>query len=148
MYCSGVVKPCNMSFSVKWATSWQNQQNKCAPSEDSDQPWHLPSLIRVLAEPGHPPSLIRVFAVHVKKAWVLSYPFSAQRRLWSDWGHFVGFVMSRLKWIMYRKSIPKYVFWPQKDDSRIQQCMPVKFLFKNWNHYFEVSSSDEKHQLS
>ena len=33
-----------------WATSWQNQQNNCAPSEDSDQP-------------GHPPSLIRVFAV-------------------------------------------------------------------------------------
>ena len=40
----------------------------CAPSEDSDQP-------------GHPPSLIRVFAVCMKKAWVLSYPLSAQRRL-------------------------------------------------------------------
>ena len=43
----------------------------CAPSEDSDQP-------------GHPPSLIRVFAVRMKKAWVLSYPFSAEQRL-SDW---------------------------------------------------------------
>ena len=51
----------------------------CAPSEDSDQP-------------GHPSSLIRVFAVGMKKAWVLSYPLSAQRRLirlggypgWSD----------------------------------------------------------------
>ena len=52
----------------EWATSWQNQQNECAPSEDSDQP-------------GHPPSLIRVFAVRMKKAWVLSYPLSAQRRL-------------------------------------------------------------------
>ena len=64
----------------------------CVPSEDSDQP-------------GHPPSLIRVFAVRMKKAWVLSYPLSAQRRLWSDWAdaqadlslhwahsHFVGFV--------------------------------------------------------
>ena len=30
-----------------------NQQNECAPSEDSDQP-------------GHPPSLIRVFAVRMK----------------------------------------------------------------------------------
>ena len=40
----------------------------CAPSEDSDQP-------------GHPPSL----AVRMMKAWVLSYPLSAQRRLWSDW---------------------------------------------------------------
>ena len=44
----------------------------CAPSEDSDQP-------------GHPPSLIRVFAVRMKKAKVLSYPLSAKRSLWSDW---------------------------------------------------------------
>ena len=43
----------------KWAASWQNQQCGCAPSEDSDQP-------------GHPPSLIRVFAVRMKNAWVLS----------------------------------------------------------------------------
>ena len=55
-------------------------------------------------------SLIRVFAVRMKKAWVLCYPLSAQRRLWSDWAdaqadlslrwmhtHFVGFVMSWLK---------------------------------------------------
>ena len=40
----------------------------CAPSEDSDQPWN-------------PPSLIRVIAVHMKKLWVLSYPLSAQGRL-------------------------------------------------------------------
>ena len=33
----------------------------CAPSEDSDQP-------------GHPPSLIRVFAVHLKKLGLLAYP--------------------------------------------------------------------------
>ena len=44
----------------------------CAPSKDSDQPGHLPSLIRV-------------FTVHLKKVWVLSYPLSAQQRLWSDW---------------------------------------------------------------
>ena len=69
----------------------------CAHSEDSDQP-------------GHPPSLIRVFAVHMKKPWVLTFPLSAQRRLWSDWtdaqadlslrwahSHFVGFVIRRLK---------------------------------------------------
>ena len=40
----------------------------CASSEDSDLP-----------------SLIRVFAVRMKKDWALSYPVSAQRRLWSDW---------------------------------------------------------------
>ena len=55
-----------------WVVSWQNQQNDCAPSEDSDQP-------------GHPPSLIRVFAVRMKKARGLSYPMSALRRFWSDW---------------------------------------------------------------
>ena len=33
----------------------------------------------------HPPSLIRVFAVRLKKVWSLSYPLSAQRRLWWDW---------------------------------------------------------------
>ena len=55
-----------------WATTWQNQQNGCASTEDSDQP-------------GHPLSLIRVFAVRMKKPWVLSYPLSPLRRLWSDW---------------------------------------------------------------
>ena len=44
----------------------------CAPSEDSDQP-------------EHPPSPIRVFADRMKKALVLSYSLSAQQRLWSDW---------------------------------------------------------------
>ena len=47
-----------------------------------------------------------VFAVPMKKAYVLSYPLSAQQRLWSDWVdaqadlslrwaymHFVGFDM-------------------------------------------------------
>ena len=39
-----------------------------APSEDSDQPGHLRSLIRI-------------FAVCMKKSSVLSYPLSAQQRL-------------------------------------------------------------------
>ena len=46
----------------------------CAPSEDSDQPGHLPSLIRI-------------FAVHMKKAWVLSYPV---RVFAGSTCHFVG----------------------------------------------------------
>ena len=59
---------------IVWATSWQNQRNDCAPSEDSDQP-------------VHPPRLMRVFAVRMKKACVLSYPMIAQRSGcpgWSD----------------------------------------------------------------
>ena len=46
----------------------QNQQNGCASSKDSDQP-------------GHPPSLTSVYTVRMKKACVLSYPLSPQRRL-------------------------------------------------------------------
>ena len=61
------------SFCMSWVFAlWQNQQSECAPSEDSDQP-------------GHPPSVIRVFTVRIKKACTLSYPLSAPRRLWSDW---------------------------------------------------------------
>ena len=33
----------------KWAATRQNQQNECAPREDSDQPGHPLSLIRVFA---------------------------------------------------------------------------------------------------
>ena len=81
-----------------WFEPPRDKTNKmaCAHNEDSNQPWH-------------PPSLIRVFAVRRKKVWVLSYPLSAQRRLWSDWAdaqadlslrwahcHFVGNVMRRL----------------------------------------------------
>ena len=46
------------------------------PNEDSDQPWH-------------PHSLIRVFAVRMKKQWVLSSLFSALQKLWSDWANIV-----------------------------------------------------------
>ena len=36
-------------FHYNWAATWQNQQSEYASSEDSDQPWHPPSLIRVFA---------------------------------------------------------------------------------------------------
>ena len=34
-----------ITASIIWAASWQNQQTGFAPSEDSDQPGHLPRLI-------------------------------------------------------------------------------------------------------
>ena len=43
----------------------------CSPSEDSNQP-------------GHPPSLIRVFSVRMKKHWSLCYLLSIQQKPWSD----------------------------------------------------------------
>ena len=104
---------------TSWAATWQNQQSDCAPSEDSDQP-------------GHQPSLIRVFAVRMKKAWVLIYPLSAQRRLWSDWVdaqadrslrsaqiHFVGF---------YHVAAQLVLFWLHYNYCKLtktDQCQPA-----------------------
>ena len=95
------------SFVHSWAATWQNKQNECASSEDSDQPGHLPSLIRV-------------FAVRMKKTVVLSYPLSTERRLWSDWAgdqadlslrwahsHFVEFVIS---WLGFPCSERGFIF--------------------------------------
>ena len=45
-------KPTQLKYKDIWAATWQNQQNECLPSEDSDQT-------------GHPPSLIRVFTVRM-----------------------------------------------------------------------------------
>ena len=80
-----------MSHSMTKWTKWH------APSKDSDQP-------------GHPPSLIIVFTVRLRKNWVLSWPLSAQQRLigllgWRGWSksslstrHFVGFVVLGLSY--------------------------------------------------
>ena len=84
---------CSKNHTNIWAAMWQNQQNECAPSEDSDQP-------------GHQPSLTRVFAVRSMGSLRPKVSSCGQRRLWSAWAsdlslcwahtHFVGFVMSRL----------------------------------------------------
>ena len=113
-----------------WAGTRQNQQSQCAPSEDSDQPGHLPTLIRV-------------FAVRMKKAWVLSYPLSAQRRLRSDWAdaqadlslcwvhsHAVGFVMSWLicTLLLYQLQFLKFlsIEWEKQTNSNTCSMGPVK----------------------
>ena len=78
--------------------TWHNEPprdktNKmvCAPSKDSDQP-------------GHPPSLIRVFAVCSMGSWGPNVSSCGQRMPRLIWvfaghtGHFVDFVMRQLKW--------------------------------------------------
>ena len=62
----------NKQTRVSTNESPHNKTNKmaCAPSEDSDQPGHSPS--EDSDQPGH---------VRMKKAWILSYPLSAQQRL-------------------------------------------------------------------
>ena len=72
----------------KWAASWQNQQNDCVPSKDSDQPGWMPRLIWVF--PGR-----KVCAKQrLRSAWA-----DAQADLSHPWAqsHFVGFVTRRLK---------------------------------------------------
>ena len=54
----------------------------CAPSDNSDQP-------------GHPPSLISVFAVRMKKAWSLA-THRAHSEDWSDWASSPGWSLSSL----------------------------------------------------
>ena len=88
-------------------------KNKCAHSEDSDQPGHLLSLIRV-------------FAVRMRKAWVLSYPLSTQRRLWSDWAD------AQLIWVFARCTATLLVLsCPSSYDHAIYS-MFTEMLFQAW----------------
>ena len=61
----------------------KNVKPQNEPPHDKPPKWLCAQ--RRLDQPGHPPGLIRVFTVRMKKAWILSSPMSAQRRLWSDW---------------------------------------------------------------
>ena len=65
--CNGCSHP--PCFLFKSESTYEPRHGKTnkmeyVPSEDSDQP-------------GHPPSLIRIFAVRTKKAWIHSYSLSA-----------------------------------------------------------------------
>ena len=89
--CSISCHHCDIIITATRNEPPRDKTNKmaCAPSEDS-----VFSIRPVWS----------VFTVHMKKAWVLSYPFSAQRRLWSDWAycHFVDFVML---WLICKTSM-------------------------------------------
>ena len=63
---------CILHHNVQWAAQYQNQQNDCAPSEDSDQPGHLPNMIRFLP-------------VRSVGSWRSNLSSCGQRILWSDW---------------------------------------------------------------
>ena len=84
---------------IKSAPHDKTNKMVCVPSEDSDQPWHMPSLIRV-------------FAIRSMGSWMTKVSTCRQQRLWSDraddladmslrWrtGNFFGFVMRLLKWV-------------------------------------------------
>ena len=101
-------------------------------------------------QPGHLPSLIRVFVVRMKKPWVLSYPLRAQQRLWSDWAdaqadlslcwaicHFVGFVMRRLICDIQEFTLSMTVL-KSNESGNLQQVMISNFLLICWRHLYCV----------
>ena len=129
---------------------WLNTQEVMAPSRHDWKivDWDVSLNTTNQPKPGHLSSLIRVSAVRIKKYLVLSYPLSAQRRLWSDWAnaqadlslcwahtHFVGFVMSRLMcfmppwaWWATVKTVAPEVLWTTwctvaRRTGRGQQCI-------------------------
>ena len=89
----------HIKWNYKQVLYMTNQQNDYAPSEDSDQF-------------GHPPSLIRVFAVRMKKAWVLSYPWAHSKD--SDQTR----RMPRLMWVFAGRTATFFFF------MRLLICQP------------------------
>ena len=115
-------------------------------------------------------SVWSVFTVGMKRAWVLSYPLSAQRRLWSDWAdaqadlslrwalsHFVGFVMLRLismpgsarvsrQWRVSGEGCtptlhsPQVDKWSQSPVMLYAQAMAVVSLWRGMYTYITQSS--------
>ena len=88
----------------------------CVPSKETDQPGHLPSLIRV-------------FAVRMKKSGVLSYPLSAQQRLWSDWAKTdqTG-RMPRLIWVFAGRTVILLVLsWGGSDCCNYPKSLLIGF---------------------
>ena len=93
----------------KWAAARQNQQNDLCAQLRLWSAWALcPVISEDSDQPGHLPSLIRDFAFRLKKTWVFSYPMHSKdsdqtgqmpRLMWVFAGctsHFAGFVGLRL----------------------------------------------------
>ena len=99
---------------IKWATSWQKptiwsvHPAKTQISLDIRPVWSESSL-----------------SAWKKLGSLLSYPLSAQRRLWSDWAHshFVGFVMRQLNFLS---------LWPWS------RCQKLK---QKGSHFFDTASA-------
>ena len=83
---------------IKWATTWQNQQNECVPSEDIRPVWSESSLcIQWVAKD---PSFLHAYSEDCSD-WT-----DAQADLSLRWAHthFVGFVMSWLRYPLHAYS--------------------------------------------
>ena len=79
-------------------------------------------------QPGHSPSLIRVFAVRLKKSRILSYPLSAQQRLWSDWADAKADLSHRWAHMPFR--------WYFDDAAQILFVPDVYQNYRHLLHYY------------
>ena len=107
-------------------------------------------------QPGCPPSLNRVFAVCKKKAWVLSYLLSAQRRFWSKWAdahadlnhrwahsHFVCFVMRRRIYSICSRNMnfhSELIWWLSKARQAGSNGEYMYQMIKIYNYYYGLQS--------
>ena len=120
------------------AASWQNQQNDCASSEDSDQPGHPPSLIRVFAVPqlaANDPSFLHTGSEDSDQTGQMA------RLTWVFAGrtcHFVGFVM---RWLISccgssLNVMRKYFVQPLNEiwhaDLKLMGILKRGFFSGNW----------------
>ena len=135
---------CNYNI---WAATWQNQQNGCAPSEDSDQ-----RPVRTQISVGIRPDW-SVFAFRKKKAWVLSYPLSALWRLWPDWvdaqadpslrwahTHFVGFVMLWLIYTLGIYSLLRTLKWENVGNFTLHRAWSRSNYMGTWNRRLSLNA--------
>ena len=106
-----------MSHIMTKPTKWR------ALSEDSDQP-------------GHPPSLIRVFAVCLMGSYGPKLSSCGQWRLWSDWADVQADLS--LRWV----HMPVYWFcheaahiWLGKGGTYLYRTFPVFYMFDSKNNF-------------
>ena len=110
-------RPCSNLTSIQ--VSWVRALAQPHMSRITTNPtkWHVRQAKTQISLGICPVFRVRVFAVRMKKAWVLNYPLSAQRRLWSDWADlslrwahrsFCGFVMRRIISFLVMKKL----LWP------------------------------------
>ena len=110
----------------------------CAPSEDSDQS-------------GHPPSLIRVFVLHSKDSRGPKASLNVQRRLWSDWVGCPGWsesslgahaILLVLSWGgSYIQDLPKWYVYSASTYLKLWMFLFLKIVTFNWATSREILSS-------
>ena len=126
------------SIFIHWHTFDKTNKVASAPSEDSDQP-------------GHPPSLIGVFTVRSMGSWGPKLSSCGQLRLWSDWANALADLSLRwahmpLCWLCH-ETAQFYLYctliqWPFLCSSQYNFVTPFELAHTNTNKMTWVPSRD------